>query len=107
VNDDSTVAYPTLAVIGTNVAGNQALRPHSRHQEVFHARDARAAGSVAERRSRSGIDWSIEEERGPLVVMPTLAAQHDGAIARGESEMDSSAAFRHLPVRGSLKAWTA
>jgi hypothetical protein len=30
--------------------------------------------------------------------MPTLAAQYDAAIARGESEMDSSAAFRHLPV---------
>lgn len=67
MNDDSTVAYPTLAVIGTNVAGNHALRPHGRHQEVFHARDARAAGSVAERRSRSGIHWSIEEEHGPEV----------------------------------------
>jgi hypothetical protein len=30
--------------------------------------------------------------------MPTLAAQYDAAISRGESEMDSSAAFRHLPV---------
>jgi hypothetical protein len=56
VNDDSTVAYPTLAVIGTNVAGNQALRPHSRHQEVFHARDARAAGSVARGRSPTKPD---------------------------------------------------
>ena len=107
MNDDSTVVYLTLAVIGTNVAGNQALRPHSRHQEVSHPWDARATASVAGGRSRRGIYWSIEEERGPLVVMPTLAAQYDAAIARGESEMDSSAAFRHLPVRGSLKAWTA
>jgi len=32
----------------------------------------------------------------PLVVMPAVAAQYDAAIARGESAMDSSAAFRHV-----------
>ena len=47
MNDDSTIVYLTLAVIGTSVAGNQALKPHWQHQEVFHPWDARAAGSVA------------------------------------------------------------
>jgi hypothetical protein len=32
----------------------------------------------------------------PLIVMPTVVAQYDAAIARGESAMDSSAAFRHV-----------
>ena len=43
----------------------------------------------------------------PLVVMPTVAAQYDAAIARGESAMDSSAAFRHVPVRTTLEPLTA
>jgi hypothetical protein len=38
----------------------------------------------------------------PLVVMPTVAAQYDAAIARGESAMDSSAAFRHVPVGSAV-----
>jgi hypothetical protein len=35
----------------------------------------------------------------PLVIMPAVAAQYETAISRGESAMDSSAAFRHVPIR--------
>jgi hypothetical protein len=36
--------------------------------------------------------------RRPDESMPTVASQYDAAIDRVESAMDSSAAFRHLPV---------
>jgi 3-hydroxyisobutyrate dehydrogenase-like beta-hydroxyacid dehydrogenase len=48
--------------------------------------------------ARKDVRLMVDEaaEHGcPLVVMPAVAAQYDAAIARGESAMDSSAAFRH------------
>ena len=47
--------------------------------------------------ARKDVRLMVEEaaEHGcPLVVIPAVAAQYDAAIARGESAMVSSAAFR-------------
>ncbi len=49
--------------------------------------------------ARKDVRLIVDEaaERGcPLVVMPAVAAQYDAAIARGESAMDSSGAFRNV-----------
>jgi len=58
VNVDSTAVYLTLAVIGTNDAGNKALRPYSRYREFNPPWGARAAGSVAKGRSPNKLDDS-------------------------------------------------
>lgn len=72
--------------------------------EFFPARFAKVAGGPFEPASftvsmaRKDVRLMVDEagEHGyPLVVMPAVAAQYDAAIARGESAMDSSAAFRH------------
>ena len=50
--------------------------------------------SMARKDVRLMVDEAAEHGC-PLVVMPAVAAQYDAAIARSESAMDSSAAFRH------------
>jgi 3-hydroxyisobutyrate dehydrogenase len=79
--------------------------------QFFPARFAKVAEGPFEPASftvsmaRKDVRLMVDEaaEHGcPLVVMPTVAAQYDAAIARGESAMDSSAAFRHVPVRRAL-----
>jgi 3-hydroxyisobutyrate dehydrogenase-like beta-hydroxyacid dehydrogenase len=71
--------------------------------QFFPARFAKVAEGPFEPASftismaRKDVRLMVEEaaEHGyPLVVMPAVAAQYDAAIARGESAMDSSAAFR-------------
>jgi 3-hydroxyisobutyrate dehydrogenase len=57
--------------------------------------------SMARKDVRLMVDEAAEHGC-PLVVMPTVAAQYDAAIARGESAMDSSAAFRHVPVGSAV-----
>jgi 3-hydroxyisobutyrate dehydrogenase len=73
--------------------------------EFFPGRFAKVAGGPFEPASftvsmaRKDVRLMVEEaaEGGcPLIVMPTVAAQYDAAIARGESAMDASAAFRHV-----------
>ena len=72
--------------------------------DFFAARFAKVAEGPYEPASftvsmaRKDVRLMVEEaaEHGcPLVVMPAVAAQYDAAIARGESAIDSSAAFRH------------
>jgi 3-hydroxyisobutyrate dehydrogenase len=72
--------------------------------DFFPARFAKVAGGPFEPASftvsmaRKDVRLMVDEaaEHGcPLVVMQSVAAQYDAAIARGESAMDSSAAFRH------------
>lgn len=83
--------------------------------EFFPARFAKVAEGPFEPASftvsmaRKDVRLMVEaaEHGCPLVVMPAVAAQYDAAIARGESAMDSSAAFRHLSVRDRLEARTA
>ncbi len=48
--------------------------------------------------ARKDVRLMVDEAAGhgcPLAIMPSVAAQYDAAIARGESAMDSSAVFRH------------
>jgi 3-hydroxyisobutyrate dehydrogenase len=79
--------------------------------QFFPARFAKVAEGPFEPASfivsmaRKDVRLMVDEaaEHGcPLVVMPTVAAHYDAAIARGESAMDSSSAFRHVPVRSAL-----
>jgi 3-hydroxyisobutyrate dehydrogenase-like beta-hydroxyacid dehydrogenase len=73
--------------------------------DFFPARFAKVAGGPFEPASftvsmaRKDVRLMVDEaaEHGcPLIVMPTVAAQYDAAIARGESAMDASTAFRHV-----------
>jgi 3-hydroxyisobutyrate dehydrogenase-like beta-hydroxyacid dehydrogenase len=62
--------------------------------------------SMARKDVRLMVD-AAAEHGCPLVVMPAVAAAYDAAIARGESAMDSSVAFRHVPDYSTLGSWTA
>jgi 3-hydroxyisobutyrate dehydrogenase len=73
--------------------------------DFFPARFAKVAGGPFEpasftvRMARKDVRLMVDEAAGhgcPLAIMPAVAAQYDAAIARGESAMDSSAAFRHV-----------
>ena len=73
--------------------------------DFFPARFAKVANGPFEPASftismaRKDVRLMVEEaaEHGcPLAIMPAVAAQYDAAIARGESAIDSSAAFRHV-----------
>jgi len=72
--------------------------------DFFPARFAKVANGPFEPASftvsmaRKDVRLMVEEaaEHGcPLAIMPAVAAQYDAAIARGESAIDASAAFRH------------
>ena len=72
--------------------------------DFFPARFAKVAAGPFEPASftvsmaRKDVRLMVDEasEHGcPLVDMPAVAAQYDAAIARGESALDSSTAFRH------------
>jgi len=51
--------------------------------------------SMARKDIRLMVDEAAEHGY-PLAIMPAVAAEYDAAIARGESGLDSSAAFRQL-----------
>jgi len=72
--------------------------------DFFPARFAKVAQGPFEPASftvsmaRKDVRLMVEaaaEHGCPLAIMPAVAAQYDAAIARGESAIDSSAAFRH------------